>query len=155
MSNDGLGEAEVEELGAGFGEHDVAGLQIAMDDAAAVSSLERVGDFGANFENLFGGNRALGETVSEALALDAFHDQEISAVLRADVEEGKDIWMIQWGDGYGFAFGAGLSRRIGRKMCPKDFDGNGAVATRVASAVDFTHTTHPRLREIVFRTDRA
>jgi len=44
-----VGEAEIEKLGAGFGEHDVAGFQIAMDDAAAVSFVERVGDFRANF----------------------------------------------------------------------------------------------------------
>ena len=109
-------------------------------------TVERVGDFGANFESLFGGNRALGETVSEALALDAFHDQEISAVLRADAEEGTDIWMIQRGDGFGFAFEAELARRIGRKTCRKGFDGNRAVETRVASAVDFTHTTRAQGR---------
>jgi hypothetical protein len=136
-----LREAEVEELGAGFGEHNVAGFQIAVDDAAAVSFVERVGDFGANSQNLLGGKRAFGETVSEALALDTFHDQEIIAVLRADVKKGTDIWMIQRGDGFGFPLEAELARGIGGKMCRENFDGNGPVEARVARAVDFPHTT--------------
>ena len=45
----GLGEAEVQQLGAGFGEHNVPGLQVSVDYARAVSLVERVGDFGANF----------------------------------------------------------------------------------------------------------
>jgi len=140
-SDCGLREAEVQELGAGFGEHDVAGLQIAVHDAAAVSFVERVGDFGANFQNLFRGKLAFDKTVGEALALDALHDQEISAVLRADVKERTDIRMIQRGDGFGFPLEAQLARRIGGKMCRKNFDGNGPLETGVASAVDFAHTT--------------
>jgi hypothetical protein len=49
LCDGGLGEAEIEELGAGFGEHDVAGFQIAVDHPAAVSFVERVGDFRSNF----------------------------------------------------------------------------------------------------------
>jgi hypothetical protein len=89
---------------------------------------------------LFRGKPAFREAVSEVLALDTFHDQEISAVLRADIEEGTDIGMIQRGDGFGFPFEAELARGIGGKMCGENFNSNGAVETRVASAVDFAHT---------------
>ena len=39
-----LRQAEVEQLRARLRQHDVAGLQIAVDDAAAVRLVERVGD---------------------------------------------------------------------------------------------------------------
>ena len=84
----------------------------------------------------------------------AISDQEISAVLRADIEEGTDIGMIQRGDGFGFPFEAELAREIGGKMWGENFNGNGAVETRVASAVDFAQY-HPRLRQRVFHRDRA
>ena len=36
-----FGEPEVEQLHAGLGQHDVAGLQVAMDDAVAMRGVER------------------------------------------------------------------------------------------------------------------
>jgi hypothetical protein len=49
--------------------------------------------------------------------------------------------MIQCGDGFGFPLEAELARGVGGKMCRENFDGNGSVETRVASAVDFAHAT--------------
>src|SRR5207247_10385013 len=41
---DHFGAAEMEQLGSGWGEHDVAGLEIAVDHAVAVGLVERVRD---------------------------------------------------------------------------------------------------------------
>ena len=41
-------QAEVHELGAGLREHDVAGLEVAVDHAGAVRAIERVGDLRAS-----------------------------------------------------------------------------------------------------------
>ena len=49
--------------------------------------------------------------------------------------------MVEGGDGFGFALEAELTSRIGREMRRKNFDSNGSLETRVASAVDFAHTT--------------
>ena len=149
----GLARPKSSSLAPVFGEHDVAGLQVAVNDAAAVSFVERVGDFGANFQNLFGGKRAFGETVSKAFAFDAFHDQEISAVLRADVEEGTDVGMIQRGNGFGFALEAEFARGIRGKMRRQDFDGDGAIEACIASAVDFTHSARAQGREYFVWTE--
>ena len=51
-----LREAEVEKLGARRREHDVAGLQIPMDDALPVCRLERVRDLDAEAEDLASGS---------------------------------------------------------------------------------------------------
>ena len=77
----GLGEAEIEELRAGFGEHDIGRFKITVDYAAVVRFVESIGDFGADFEDLLDGESAAGNTLGEALAFDAFHDQEICPVL--------------------------------------------------------------------------
>ena len=44
---DRLAKTEVHQLCARFGEHDVAGLQITMDDALTMSFIESIGDFHA------------------------------------------------------------------------------------------------------------
>jgi hypothetical protein len=42
-----IGEPKVQQLRAGLGQHDVRGLEIAMDDAGAVRRVERFGDLDA------------------------------------------------------------------------------------------------------------
>jgi len=112
-----------------------------VDYAAVVRFVESIGDFGADFEDLLDGESAAGNTLVEALAFDAFHDQEICPVLRADIKQGTDIGVVEGGDGFGFALEAEFTRWIGREMYRENFDSNGSLETRVASAVDFAHTT--------------
>ena len=47
-----LRQAEVEELRSRLRQHDVAGLEVAMDDARAVRLVERVGDLRADPQRL-------------------------------------------------------------------------------------------------------
>src|SRR6266852_8758794 len=47
-----LSQAKVEQLRARSRQHDVAGLQVAMNDALAMGPIERVGDFHAILEHL-------------------------------------------------------------------------------------------------------
>ncbi len=49
---DRLCQPKVEEFRARLREHDVAGLQVAMGDSASMSLIERIGDLGAEFQNL-------------------------------------------------------------------------------------------------------
>ena len=44
-----LRETEIEKLDPRLGDHDIVGLEIAMDDAAAMGFIERVGDLCAVF----------------------------------------------------------------------------------------------------------
>jgi len=61
--------------------------------------------------------------------------------------------MIQRGDGLGFPFEAHLACGIGGKMLRENLDRNRAVKTRVASAVDFAHTTRAEGRQYFVRTE--
>jgi hypothetical protein len=51
-------ETEIENLCAGLGQHDVAGLEIAVDDAIAMGALEPVADVGAYSRQLLERERA-------------------------------------------------------------------------------------------------
>ena len=61
--------------------------------------------------------------------------------------------MVQRGNGLDLALEAELARGVGGKMRGENFDGNGAVEPRVASAVDFTHTTRAQGRQYFVRTE--
>src|SRR5579864_3059350 len=77
----GFGEAEIEKLGASFGEHNVARFEITMDHAAAVRLVESIGDLRADFQDLLNRESTSCETLSQALALDALHHKKVDATL--------------------------------------------------------------------------
>jgi hypothetical protein len=56
-----LRKSEVEKFDARLRHHDVARLEIPVNDPGAVRPVESVGDLGAELENLLGRERALGE----------------------------------------------------------------------------------------------
>ena len=140
-AGDGTGfcQAEVENFCAAFGEHDVAGLEIAMDDAVAMSALEAVANFSADTSELLERKRAFFQTIGESFTLEIFHDDVANAVLFADVVELADVGMIQGRDGAGFAFEACVRFGFFGEMFGENLDGDGAVEAGVARAVDFAH----------------
>ena len=83
--------------------------------------------------------RAPAQAVGKRLAVEELHDQEVGAVLRADVVEMADVRMIQRGNGAGFALETLLEFGIGGEMSGENLDGNGAIEARVFRAVDLAH----------------
>ena len=88
-------EAEVHELGAGLGEHDVAGLEVAVDDAGAVRAVERVGDLRADAQHVGERQRPAREARGQRLALDQLHHQVVGVALAADVVQRADVRMVE------------------------------------------------------------
>ena len=84
-------QSEIEQLHAALRQHDVAGLQVPVDDSLPVRLVERVGDLTAVAQRLLEGQRPLHQPVRERLALQIFHDEELDAVLVAHVVEGADV----------------------------------------------------------------
>src|SRR5712691_11376606 len=84
-----LRQPEVEQLRARLGDHDVARLQIAMDDPFAMRFAEGFSDLHAVFENLAQRKRTLGEAIDERFAIEKLHDD----VVLADVIERADVRM--------------------------------------------------------------
>ena len=59
-----LGEAEVENFGvAALGDENIGGLDVAMNDVFLMGGVERVGDFDAERDEHFEGERALGDVL--------------------------------------------------------------------------------------------
>ena len=89
-------QAEIEELGvAAFGDKDIRGLDIAMNDAAGMGGIERVGDFDANFELTLGADRGRTDQAIERLALEQLHDEERATLPFTDVVDGADVRVIE------------------------------------------------------------
>ena len=88
-----LGQAEVEELHPAFVSMTLPGFRSRWTMPCAVGHVEGVGDLDAVAQDLVEGERALLEPVRERLALEVLHDQEVDAVVLADVVERADVRM--------------------------------------------------------------
>ena len=134
-----LGQTEVEELDAVPREHDVARLQIAVNDAVTVCSVERLGDLGGDGQGPLERQRAARQFGRERLAIEQLHHQERHAVLLADVEQGADVRMIDPGDGASLTPEAlELPRTRARRRSDR-LDRHESIQSRILRAIDFAH----------------
>jgi hypothetical protein len=122
-------ESEIQNLDAGFPDHDVAGLEIAMNDALGVGLYEGRRDLRGVEEHRLDGERPAFQARGECFALHQFHYQ----VVGADIVERADIGMVQRGNGAGLALETVAEVRIGR------FYGDGAPQPRIHRSKNLPH----------------
>ena len=99
-----LGEAEVEDLDAAVaGDEEVLGLQVPVDDALLVRGGEAVGDLERVVDGLAVGKLASGEDGAQGLALEQLLDDvgRAVALIRPDVVDRGDVWVVQDARGLG------------------------------------------------------
>ena len=128
----GLRQPEIEQLRARLRQHDVAGLQVAMDDAFAMRLVERVRNLNPKLQRLVERQCALRQSLGQRLALQVLHDQEVDAVLTTDVVDVADVRMTQGRECLGLALESLLQVRVRGDMLGQDLDGDRAIETRVA-----------------------
>ena len=90
-----LGEPEVEELHPARGQHDVAGLQIAVDDARGVCGSQRVGDLLGDRKQLRNRQWAALQSIGERFAVEELHHQVVDGPVATDIVERTDMGMAE------------------------------------------------------------
>ena len=133
-----VGDAEVGQLGRAVGraravgDHHVLRLDVAVDDAALVGVLERVGEREPDPQHVAVGDLAGGLELRQRAAAHELGDEEARAVLLAGVEDGDDPGVVEAGDGVGLAAGAVVGAAVGGDR----LDRHGAPEALVARLVD-------------------
>ena len=90
-----LGQAEVEDLDQPtFGDHDVGGLQISMQDTQAVRCRQTVGDLDADRQNQIGAHRPPSDQFLEVLARDVLHGDERPSLILAHFIDRADVGVL-------------------------------------------------------------
>ena len=97
-----LRKPEVQNLGVpALGDEDVRGLDVTMDDAFGVRSVERIGDLDSDGEQRLQIQRTVCRSVLQGAAVEVLHDDERLAVFFANVVDRADIGMVEGGRGLG------------------------------------------------------
>ena len=138
---------------AGLRQHDVGGLEIAMDDALAMRLVERVGDLDGDLQRLVERERPFLEARGQRLALEMRHDQVVRAIDAADVVDAADVGMVQRGDRPGLALEACPRIGIAGDVARQDLDGDRAIEARVAGLVDLAHPAGAERRGDLIRAE--
>ena len=152
------GEAKVCEFGLAVGiDEDVAGFDVAVDDAAAVGEGDGVAYFREDFDGSAWGKLAVADELEDGAAFDEFHYEDAEAVGDGEVEDSRDIRVGEAGHGLGLgaeAFdGFAVAGGIGRE----NLDGDRAIEVALKACVDGSHSPrgddafHGELGEHVFQ----
>ena len=136
-----LGEAKIENFDGVFGDHQVFWLEVAMDNAGFVGPGKSFGNLHGDSDDFADGKITGGEKFAQGFSFDEFQNEEIDAVLVADVVKGADIWMREAGDGAGFVIQAFAEIGLLGEALGKDFDRDVAAEASIESAVNFAHAT--------------
>ena len=137
-----LGETEIENFGvAAFGDENIRGLDVAVNDVFGVRGVERVGDFDGEREEVFDIHGAAVDAVLERLAVEKFHGDEGLAVLFADVVNGADVGMVERGGRLRFALETGEGLGIAGDILRQKFQRDETLEARVFGLVDDTHAS--------------
>ena len=132
-------DAEVQKFRASLRQHDIAWLQIAVDDPLPVRLFQGISDLNGVALGLIQGQRAFLQSLGERPTLQALHDQEVGIALLADVVQSADVRVVQGCNSAGLTLEPLLEIRIGSYMLRQHFDGDGAVKARVSRPVDLPH----------------
>ena len=101
--------------------------------------VQRVGNLRAVFQHLLQRQCSFFQPLRQRLSLHALHHQIVDPILTANVIQHTNVWMIEAGDGLGFALEPLLANRISGELCGQNLDRDSAFESRVPGTIDFAH----------------
>ena len=141
-----LREAEVEDLQEAVPcDHEVFGLEIAVEDTGAVRVRQAVGQLCAEAQDLGDGQRAPREAAPQGLALDELHHHVVLAGLawrHTDVVDLHDVRVAQGGGRARLAIES--AQELGIRVRAQHLERHRTTETGVARAVDHAHPARPQ-----------
>ena len=136
-------------------EHDVLGLQIAVDETARVRDLERFRNLGRNAKDFERAHSPGAQALTERLAGDVFEYEEQHAASRGVLAYFKDFAderVIERSGGQRFALQAFASRGIGLQIIGEQLEGNLAIETGIVRPIHRGHAAATQVTDDVIRT---
>src|SRR6266852_2301101 len=112
-----------------------------MNDSFTVGSLQRTGDLSSQLEHLLYRQRLAIHVLLERLAFEQLHDKELLPLVFSHVVNRADMRIVQRGCRVCFALEALLRTGFSGETRRQNLDSDVSFETRVAGAVDFTHST--------------
>ena len=135
-------------------DHDVRGLDVAVDDAARVAVVERLGDLDADVDDLAEAQRLVADQPEQVRAADERHDEEERALVAAEVVDRDDRGVVHLRDDLRLALEALLELRRVRSSRGDELDRDLAVEHRVPRAVDDAHAAPSELPQDLVTIDQ-
>ena len=137
------------------GDHDVAGLEVAMDDAPAVGVIDGLGDVRQQRRRLAEGQPAGFQDLREGQAGDKVGDEDRHAFQGRHLVDHHDARVAQLGRGLGLALEALHRLDLGQQAGMGNLQGHDAVQFRVARLPDGPAGAGPdALQELEFAQGR-
>ena len=124
---------------AALGDEDVRGLDVAVDDALRVGSIESVGYLDRERKQRVSFQRAAGDHVLQREAVEKLHGDEALAFVLADFVDGADVRMVQRGSGAGLAAKTFESLWVLRDVVGEELEGDKAAQGGVLGLVNNAH----------------
>ncbi len=141
-----LREAEIEDLHPGARvQHDVARLDIAVMDAAAMGIMEAFGDLTTSAYKLRGGEGGAKQHLLQRFALNQLHGDEGRALCNIHLVDGRDVGVVEARGCLRFLKKATTCLRIGCHVRRQEFESGIAAQGKVFRTV---HSTHAAFAEL-------
>jgi hypothetical protein len=110
-----------------------------MNDAFAVSVLERARDFDADTDGFENRKSSALETPGQRFALQVFHYKKREPLVIAHVVDRANVRLREPRRSLRFAHESSASCRVVGNVSGKDLDRDAAAEPRIRGSVDFTH----------------
>ncbi len=142
------GQAEIQHLHEAVrGDHDVPGLEIAVDHALGMRERQRFRDLRSDRQRLHAGDGTPIQLFPQRGPVDHLHRQKVHVLIGVEVVDRRDVGVVQVREGEGFAPEALAGVVALEHPGGQDLERHLALEPRVAGLVDDAHSAFPDLPE--------